>query len=457
MVIKKLFLTFLFLFLILPTYSQESELAVKEYNINRNESILIISNIEDKTTNEKIINYLDENKNRIPFKITFVELKDNIYSGDYSGSKYYLDNELLEVPRIAFYFDISKDIKPEFYAFNNRYLPDLRITKSVISNLNFEDRVKRLFPLYLTGVYKNPGILREYQKWGVSMILFNGDINVNSVLDSIRMDDVPGEKQNLYYIFSLFNGIVYLNAVAILLIFSIFFLLIILLTTFFFKRISFHMRHNSKFLITLPLKVISVFIFYFIATLIIDYINTLSGDNRFLYNFPVSLFIIKNMILYFIYGIFFHIIKDAPFSKSPHFYSFISFFVSIGICIYLSLIYLPLGLFQIWPIMMTIFFMSSKERSTKRFFWILSPLVLIIFLGKYLNGEHKDFIHLFITSKYKGNILLTMFSAPYLFLQDSYHRFITRRHNRIVYQKDIILSILLLTSTITYIAILLEL
>lgn len=457
MVIKKLFVTFLFLLTTLSLSSQEPEFAVKEYNINRNESILIISNIEDKITNDKIDNYLNENRTQIPFKVTFVKLKDNIYSGDYSGSKYYLDNELLEVPRIAFYFDINNDIKPEIYAFNNRYLPDLRITRSVISNLNFEDRVKKHFPLYLTGIYKNPGILREYQKWGVSMILFNGDININRVLDSIKMDEAPEKKQNLYYIFSMFNEIVYLNDIAILLIFSIFFLILILLTTFFLKRISFHMRHNSKYLITLPLKIISVFIFYFIATLIIDYINTLSGDNKFLYNFPVSLFIIKNMILYFIYGIFFHIIKDTPFSKSPHFYSFISFFVSIGICIYLSLIYLPLGLFQIWPISMTLFFMASKERSTKRFFWIISPLVLIVFLAKYLNGDHKEFLHLFITSKYRGNIFLTMFSAPYLFLQDSYHRYITRGHNRIVYQKDIILSILLLTSTITYIAILLEL
>lgn len=455
--INKLFLLILLL-TVLPTItSQEADISISYYNEDRDESILVLLNSSNIEADIKITNYIEKNLRNIPFKIIYVKLEDDIHNGDFSASKYYLDNELLEIPRIAFYFDINHNLKPKINAFNNRNLPDLEITKEIFKNLNIVEEATIELPLYLTSVLKNPGILRDYQKWGVSLILFRGDIDVVKVLEALSFETKPKIKQNLYFLLPLFGKTYFLTDKIILVTMSLFLLLVIILICLYSKRIKFHIKHNKKYIITLPLKIVAVFIFYYISTLIIEYIQTKSGNNRFIYSFPISIFIIKNLVLYFIYGICFHIIKDTSFSKSPHFYSFVSFFISIATCAYLSLIYLPLGLYQIWPILMTIFFIIAKKRPTKRLFWTLSPLILIITFIKYLNDDQREFIHLFITSRYRGNILLTLIASPYLFLQDSYHRLVTRRQNKIIYQRDIILSILLLTVTITYTAIILEL
>lgn len=454
--IKKLILLFLTIFPLITVNSQDYESKIYYFNEDFTEKVLILSNINDSELSETILNFIEKNLANIPYKITYAQIYDDLYNNNLKGSDFFLSNQLTDIPRIALYFNIDSDLKPEVYAFNNRHLPDLNITKTIFNNLEIEELMCEKLPLTLTSIIKNPRVLNKYLEWGVPLILFRGDIDPEKVLSSIVGDKSIESEKNLYYLLSIFNRVIYLDDLTVIGIITIFLIMLIVLTTLYTKRIKFHLKHNLKYFITLPLKIVFVFIFYYIGTLITEYIFELSGDNKFLYNYPLSIFIIKNMILYFIYGICFHIIKDTSFSKSPHFYSIISFYLSMIICFLLSLIYLPLGLFQIWPIIMTIIFISTKKRSRRRTCLLLSPLFLILFFIHYLNSDNREFINLFISSRYRGNLFLALLSAPYLFLQDSYHRFTTRRKNRVIYQKDIIFSILLLTSIITYVAILIE-
>ena len=158
----------------------------------------------------------------------------------------------------------------------------------------------------------------------------------------------------------------------------------------------------------------------------------------------------------FVYGISFHIIKDTSFSKSPHFYAIISLLISLSSAIYLSTIYLPLGFYQIWPITITMLFILISDKSIKSLLLLLAPIVTIILITQSLSYNNHNLANLFLDSRYQGNIILTVIAAPYLFLQDSYNKFANRRHNKLIYKKDIITSLILLTAIITYILIIRE-
>lgn len=223
------------------------------------------------------------------------------------------------------------------------------------------------------------------------------------------------------------------------------------------KRIKFHFRINKNHLSIIPLKIISIFLFFFIATLVIKYITELSTNPNIITKYSTSFFIIKHLILFFIYGICFQIIKDSSISKSPYFYSYTSFFFSLFTFTILSIIYLPLALYQIWAITLTLLFITSKKRSAKKFFLFCSPILILIQFITLLKTEPYIFTKLLLLSKYKGNIILTLFLTPYVFLQESYFRFTHKKHNKVIHYSDIILSLLTLTITFTLTAIILEL
>lgn len=269
--------------------------------------------------------------------------------------------------------------------------------------------------------------------------------------------DSKNNDLSLYISIPLWQRVIDIKERFIILTFIIFIALLSTLLSAYSRRIKFHIRQNKKYLYTLGIKAFALFFFYYIATLFIEQIIFISGDENIVANYPISFFIIKNLTIFFIYGICFHVIKDTNFSKSPYFYSYISFFLSIAIFFVMCFISLSVAIFQIVPILLIILFISSKHRSSKRFFLNTAPLLLLLFFIRYLRGENIEFLNLFIHSRFKGNLILTTFTLPYIFLQDSYHRFLTRRQNKLIYRKDIVFSLLLLMVTITYIAIILEL
>lgn len=402
-------------------------------------------------------NLIKTNYDNINYDVELILVEDNNIESDFSGSINYLNSEIITPPLFSFYIDSNSNKEICISGFSRNYLPPLSLTKMLISRLDLEKKIAIDFPLYLTNLTPVPEILGLYQDYNIPVLVLEGNIKPEIIMEILYTDFKKENIQTHYYILNLFNKTYYLNEKIILYTNGIFIFFVIILLNLYSKRAKFHLKHNRRYLMTIPFKIIMVFVFYFISELILEYVVKISGNSHFILSYPRTFFVIKHMILFFIYGISFHIIKDVAFSKSPHFYSHISLYISLLIYFISCTIYLPLGIFQIWPIIMTIFFIGVKNREIKWFMLILNPLILIITFNTFLNSNFDIFVKLFVESRYLGNILLTILISPYIFLQESFYRFTHRRQNKIAHSGDIILSLLTLTVTITLIAIILEL
>ncbi|MGL1890312.1 MAG: hypothetical protein OCD02_01740 [Spirochaetaceae bacterium] len=438
--LRKIIFILLILYTILPIFSN-------------NKIVLLTSNNDTYNHISKLLNNSD---NINLTEIIIIEVNDNLEISDYSGSKEYLEKELLNYPRAIIYLEITESDKINIYGFTPGLLPNIEITQNIITSFRLGKDAARLFPLYVTRLIQSHGLVDIFNSHDIPLLLLSGNIRLERLVDTLKVNPKNIKNPSLYYIFSILNNTYFIDSKLLFIINISFIILIVLLITFFSKRLKFHIKLNRYYILTIPLKILFIFIFYFISTLVITFISGLAGDG-FIEKFPKTIFVIKNLILFFIYGISFQIIKDEGFSKSPYFYSYISFFISIFIYFISCIIFLPLGLYQIWPIIMTILFILFRSNIIKSLLLLISPLILILIFSKFLLPGNSQALQLLISSKYTGNILLTIIITPYIFLQDSYYRFSHRRHKYLSNSKDIIISLFTLTFTITITAILLEL
>lgn len=425
------------------------------YNSPDKEYIQIIISDNNKILESKIREYVENNKKSLIYDIKVETLPDNSYNNDYSGSLEFIDNKLLSPPKIILYFNNNNSYPEGIYGFNKKLQPNIKVIQYILQILDLEESIAKKFILNVSGIDSHPPVIDIYTENNLPIIIIQGNINLEKVLTILTIPLETSKSENFYFILHIFKHTIYLNENQIILRYIVLIAIISLFFSIKRRYIKFHLKHNKKYLISIIFKLLAVFIFYFIATLVIEFIIDNSSKNLIIYKYSRSLFLIKNMILMFIYGISFHIIKDTSFSKSPHFYGLISLLLSVASAIYLSTIYLPLGFYQIWPIVVTMLFILIPDKSIKSLLLLLAPIVTILLIMQNLSYSN-NFINLFINNRHQGNILLTVIAAPYLFLQDSYNRFANRRHNKLIYKKDIITSIILLTAIITYILIIRE-
>ena len=427
-------------------------LIVYPLTISPSENILVLTNNIDikNQAHELVKNRGTQLNNNI--EVLFVS--DNFIEKDYSGSEELLDMILVKKPLFACYL-LQEDAQVTAHGFSNRALPNINFVIPLMKALDIEKNIMAKVPLYLATIENNPPIVDIYNRRDVELLLLTGNLDIEEIINTII--DTPISLESTFYLpITFFNSVVYLTERTIILIFWIFVAIFLTVIALYSKRVKFHIKNNSSYLLSIPLKFLLIYALFFISTLVIKYVISISNP-ELMYNYPRSLLIIKYLILFFMHGVFFQILKNNSFSSSPYFYSYVSFFTSLLVFILLSIIYLPLGFLQIWPIIITLLFILTKNRLIQGWLLILSPLLPLLFIFGYLDSNNKDIIELFLTSNYWGNILLTIFSIPYLFLQESYYRFIHRKQKKHLYVVDIVISLFILTSTITYIAILIEL
>lgn len=417
-------------------------------------AVIIINNgtFDDKVNIE---NFLQSHQEDINFEVDTVFTEDNYKTRDFKELNNYITSWLISRPEFTIYININNNTELELCFSEQKNKFPIHLRKKISEILNLELKTAYNSILYILDIKKENKVINTLNNVNTPVACIIGDVDPVKIL-KISLLDTKGIQSSIYMPISFIKRVFYLNEKVSIIIFILFILFLSTLITTYSKRIKFHIRQNRRYIYTLFLKSLALFSFFFISTLVIEHVTYISGDSNLVFNYPKSFFIIKNLIIFFIYGICFHVIKDTSFSKSPYFYSYISFFISISIFLILISISIPFGLFQILPIVSIILFISSKHRSSKRFFLVASPVMVFIFFNRFLRIENTEFINLFIHSRFRGNIILTMLALPYIFLQDSYHRFLTRRQNKLIYRKDIVFSILTLMVTITYIAILLE-
>jgi len=419
------------------------------------ENVLIVTTKENSY--QKFKNIVDLNSKSINYDVEVILVKDKIDESDYQGSKEYLNNQIITPPLFSFYIDEVENNSIKLYGFSKKFRPPFKVAKILLSELNLEKKIAMEFPLYLTSLIRSPEIQNIYGEYNIPILIIRGEIDPDIILKTLETDINYENIQTHYYIHIFFDKVFYINESYILYSFLIFTFLVLLLINLYSKKAKFHLKHNRKYLFTIPLKILMIYIFYFISSLVIEYVVNLSGNSDFLVEFPKTIFIIKHLILFFIYGISFHIIKDSSFSKSPYFYSHSSFYLSTLIYLTFCFIFLPLGTFFMWQVVIVMLYINSKTMAMKKTFVILSPIVISLIFLRFLNGSYSFFVNIFNGSSFTGNIILTILICPFIFLQESYYRFTHRRQNKIAHTGDIILSIITLTVTITLIAIILEL
>lgn len=424
-------------------------------SIYSNNRILIITNSDN--IYDQYNTALENNRDAIPYDIELVQVDDTLSASDFSGSIEFLMNKWATPPLFSFYIDSDDQDKIMIHGFNRKSQPELEIIKKILPKLFLEQKISTEFPLYLIGIIPEKEIVKLYRDNMIPIILFEGQITPEKIIETL-IEPIDTEKSSRhYFIVTMFGKTFYLGEKILLIINGVSLFIIILLLNIFSRNIKFHLKYNKKYLLTIPIKVLSIFIFYFISTLIFEHIEEIAGGSSITLQYPKTFFVLKHLILFFIYGIYFQIIKNIYISKSPYFYAYFSLYTSLIVYIVLAIIYLPLALYQVWPITLTIIYTLSRKRSVKRIMLVLTPIFMAILLVTFLTSQYESFSALILQSRYKGNIILTFFLTPYIFLQESYFRFIHKKQNKIGYSRDIMLSLLILTTIITTIAILIEL
>lgn len=419
-----------------------------------NNKVLIVTS--NSNTYNNYNNLINQNRDKIPYKVELILVNDIISKSDFSGSKNYFTNQWADPPAFSYYIDNDPQKKVMIYGFNTHSQPNIEIVKILLSKLFLETKISREFPLYLTNIIPEKEIIKLYRDNGVPLILIEGVIKPETIIETLYHKIKDNKTSTHYFILTVFGKTLYPEEKILFIVNGISIFIIIFILNIFSKKVKFHIKHNKKYLPTIPIKIISLFIFYFIATLILEYVQKISGETRLILDYPKTFFIIKNLIVFFIYGICFQIIKDVSISKSPYFYSHLSLYSSIAIYMILAVLYLPLALYQLWPISLTILYIITKRKSAKKATLLLAPLIIIILFINFMTISNELFPQLMLNSKYHGNLILTFLITPYIFLQESFFRFSHRTQKKITHTKDIIVSILTLTITITTIAILIE-
>lgn len=414
------------------------------YTISSQERVLIVTESEQSLTTYQQL--LQENSRDLNYFVDVV-VKDDL--------DLYLDSSMSHIINFSIYLDSSKLEYKKISGFKRGLLPPLGITQNLLTKYFLENRVATEFPLYISGILAQPDEILLLQDLKIPTLYIQGVIKAEDIISLLTED--MGSSNKHYFIYSVFGRVIYVDDLTSILINLSFIFIVLLLINLFSKRVKFHLKHNRKYVGTLPIKILSIIVFYYISTLVIDYIIDYSGSSEIIYNYPKSFFIIKHLILFFIYGISFQIVKDAAFSKSPHFYSFMGLFGGIFFYFFLLIIYQPLAIYQMWFILCAILYIFIPGRAFKRVMLIISPLVLLIVFYEFFSKEHNEFIDLFITSRYRGNLLSSFIIMPYVFMQESFFRFTHREHKFITHTKDIVVSLLTLTTIFTMLAILLEL
>lgn len=424
------------------------------FNLYSNNKILLVTN--EVNTYNTYLKEINKNIDKIVYDVEVIMVDDDYTNNDFSGSENYLKDKWADPPLFTYYINNDTKKRTMIYGFNRKSQPNLEIVKVVLKKLFLESRVSKEFPLYLTNIIPEKIVTKIYRESGYSVLLIEGLNNPDNIIETLYIATDQTRIETHYFIIPFLGKTLYLTGKFLLITNGVALFIIILLLNIFSKRLNFHLRHNRKYLITIPIKIIALFIFYFISTLILEYVQTLPGGSGIILKYPRTFFLLKNLILFFIYGICFQIIRDVSISKSPYFYENFSLYGTIFVYLILTVIYQPLALYQLWPILMTMLFIISSNKKNKRIFLIISPIFMVLIFYNFLNSEYLIFADLMLSSKYMGNIILTIFLIPYIFLQESYFRFNHRKQNKITYTKDIILSLLTITITFTTIAILLE-
>lgn len=423
-------------------------------NLFGNNRVLIITNNAENYN--KISNEIVVNSDKIEYEIELKLVEDDPINMQFQGSENYLRENWHKPPLFTYYLSDKSKSPIMVYGFNSKSQPRLNVVKILLKKLFLENRIAVEFPLYITNIIPEKKVVKLYRDSGYDIILLEGAINTLSIIETLYTRINVDDNEHHYFIIPFFGKTIYLTEKSILITNGIFLFFIILLLNIYSKRLSFHIRFNKKYILSIPVKILLLFIFYFISTLILKYVENLPGGDGIILNYPKTFFILKNLILFFIYGICFQIIKDVSISKSPYFYGIFSLFGSLLIYSLLVLIYLPLGLYQFWPILFSILYLITDDKYIKRFFLILTPIFIGLIFYTFLNTDYINFSNLMLISKYKGNVLLTIIATPYIFLHESFYRFYHRKQNKIIISKDIVQSLLTITITITIIAILLE-
>ncbi len=435
--LRKEFLFIFFLSFLFYAYSQD-KIQIITNNSDKYSEILPLENLQFEN-----------------FSLEILLFDDNLLTNNFAGSINYLENNYEKAPVLTIYID-PVNSEPKIYGINKKNLPGMDFTKIIVKTLNIEEEFAREFPFMISTIIPKNSLTQLYNSYNRDIALIQGKTGYYTFKDILDKINTVQNSDKLYFVFNIMNRVVYMNERYIIYVFATSILIIMLFLVIISKPVNFHLKENFKFLPAIPFKTMQVFINAFISTLVISYIVDYSQNNQIIYQSPLFFLIIKILIILFIYGISFHIVKDSAFSNSPYFYMLFSFYSSFILFLILSIIYLPLGLIQLWPIFCTILFISIKNIKVKNLLFLLSPILhLYIF---YQNFLYSDFsiISLFINSKYLGNILISVILMPFILLHESLHRFIGRKRKKHKNSIDILVSLLTLTVTITLIAIVLE-
>ena len=418
------------------------------------ENVLIITTSE--MSYDKYYKLIENNKENISYEIELIRVTDNFQDNEFNGSKNYLNNEILIPPLFSFYINETNN-KPSISGFSTKYLPPIKITKILLKDLNLEQNISSKFPLFLINMIKPPQIQNLYMEFNIPVIILSGTIKSETILKTLQTNLTQETINSHYFLFNLLEKVYYINELFILKFAIVFTFIVIFIVQIYSKRSKFHLKHNIKYLPTILLKITMIFIFYFISSLVLEFVVTLSGIENFFLHYPKIFFSIKHLILFFIYGISFHIIKDSSFSKSPYFYIIVSFYLSLILYFVSTFFFMPLGIYFTWQIFISILFLTTKNIEFHRFLVFINPLAILLFFYNFLSKDFSYFTNFFLDSSYLGNFILTILISPFIFLQESLFRFTHRKQIKIAHTSDIIKSLLTLTVTITLVAIILEL
>lgn len=183
-------------------------------------------------------------------------------------------------------------------------------------------------------------------------------------------------------------------------------------------------RFRSKIWIA-PLLYIITFMFFLFATLIVEEIILIREIPELWSFLPGKAFLLKFGITIFFYYLFIFMVKGLPFSRNPHFYSYMSILSSLLNIAFFSLIDITLSLYFIWALPFQILFALSRNRLVRTLLLLIIPVpifysVYILFARSYLLP-----INFFLLNRLGGNIVLTLSILPLFLLFIAQHYLVT--------------------------------
>lgn len=182
------------------------------------------------------------------------------------------------------------------------------------------------------------------------------------------------------------------------------------------KRFARYLDSIWRNAVSIPLFMIVVFLFLFLATLLVEAIFLARNFPSMWRQAPLIFFACKFTAALFLSALLYRFLARLPFSRSGRFYGNAAVLLLLVDCIVLGILNFSLAYYFVWALGWSVLFSLVRSRTLKILCLLVSTAWLVKVLVDIFTLPALEVVRVMLLSRFKGNAVLALALLPFLFM-----------------------------------------